>query len=107
ALDLSAFGNVTRVAITNITDGGGLAFDDFTFTAGSGPPLGPLTVGVSNGAVQVGWTTSPVYTSYVITATPVGNNRVPSPAATAVSTPPPGAPGSVSSSPATLAGLIE
>jgi virginiamycin B lyase len=39
------------------------------------PPITITNVVPGNGSVTVSWTTSPVYTSYVITAVPAGNNR--------------------------------
>lgn len=77
-------------------------------STGSGLPSITITnVVPGNGHVQVYFTTSSPYTSYVITATPNANNRIPAPLATSVSTPPPGAPGSVTISPGTVGGLIE
>ena len=35
-VDLSAYSNVTRISINSVQDGGGLGFDDFTFTPGDG-----------------------------------------------------------------------
>lgn len=37
-LDLSSFIDITRIEIANITDGGGLAYDDFTFNAAAAVP---------------------------------------------------------------------
>jgi PEP-CTERM motif len=37
-LDLSSFLDITRIEIANITDGGGLAYDDFTFAAAAAVP---------------------------------------------------------------------
>jgi hypothetical protein len=43
-VDLSAFSNITRIEIVNISDPGGLGFDDFTFTVGgSGAVPEPAT----------------------------------------------------------------
>lgn len=36
-LDLTAFLGITRIEIANISDGGGLGFDDFTFNGGGAP----------------------------------------------------------------------
>ena len=36
-VDLSAYVDVTRIVIHNITDAGGLAWDDFTFDVGTVP----------------------------------------------------------------------
>ena len=38
AIDLSAFSNVTKIAIVNDTDAAGLGYDDFTFTVAGGVP---------------------------------------------------------------------
>ena len=83
---------------------------------GSLPQITITNVKPGNGSVQVYFTTPAPYTSYVVTASqpvtsllsaPAGNNRIPAPAAPAISTPPPGGPSPVTSSPATLSGLIE
>jgi PEP-CTERM motif len=44
--DLSAFNDVTRIEIFNVTDAFGLVYDDFTFTTGSAPPPVPLPASV-------------------------------------------------------------
>jgi hypothetical protein len=34
-IDLSSWGSITRFELTNITDGGGIGWDDITYTSGS------------------------------------------------------------------------
>jgi hypothetical protein len=43
-VDLSAFSKVTSIRLYNITDGGGLGWDNFTFTPGRDVPDGGSTV---------------------------------------------------------------
>ena len=78
-------------------------------TAG-GSPLPSITltnVALGNGSITASWTPLPVYTSYVVAATPQATNRASPPAVAIASTPPPGAPGSITGSSGTVGGLVE
>lgn len=53
-VDLAAFSNVTRIAIRNVTDPGGLGWDDFSFNSGSGTVPEPASLALVGLALAIG-----------------------------------------------------